>query len=327
MKRISLFVLFLFNFTFFITGEEKIKIAVLDFKILNVNVDIAEAVYEEFIVRLIDCGKFTVVERENLKKVMQEIDMQNKDEFDESSSVEIGKYVGAQVVLFGKIQKIGQKVRISIKGIDVKSATATFAKLVSVENEDLVLDNIPLLINQIIEETSGKEKKEEQKIINKEKQQKIEEINGKMNNLKDEMKTMKGQNIENKTKLTGSLAGTGVFWGLFAVSAIGTGVSFGMMNYYYDLNYKAETISMIDQYANNGSIAFWAGLGCSIGTVITLIPALALTGYYVYISGFDRSIDRKRKELQKLEIDIQKLSFFDIQINKDTVALAFSIQF
>ncbi len=327
MKKIPITFLFVILSVLSLYSQDKIKIAVLEFKILNVNMDIAEAVYDEFIVRLIDSGKFTVAEREDLKKVMLEMALQNTDEFDESSSVEIGKYLGAQIVIFGKLQKIGQKVRISIKGVDVKSATAAFAKLVTVENEDLLFDNIPLLINQIIDETSGGVKKEDQKILNKEKQQKIEEINNKINSLKNDISDMEDQNQENKSKITGSLAGMGVSWALFGISAIGTGVGFGMMYYYYDLNNKAETISTIDQYASYGSTAFWAGLGCSIGAVITLIPALALTGYYAYISGFERNIDKKRKELQRLEIEKQKITLFDIKINKDNIAFAFTIKF
>lgn len=326
MKKLSFIFLFLLIFIAASFSQEKIKLAVLDFKVIGLNMDLALAIYDEFVIRLIDSGKFTVAEREDLKKVMSELSLQNQDEFDETSSVEIGKYLGAEIVLFGKIQKIGSKYRLSIKGVEVKTATAAFAKLVTVENEDLLFDNIPLLINQIIDETTGGEKKEEQKILNKEKQQKIEELNNKINSLKDDIKNMEEQNIENKSKITGSLAGLGTCWALFGLSAIGTGVGFGLMGYYYDLNSKAETISMIDQYASYGSTSFWAGIGCSIGALIALIPALAITGYYAHISGFERNIDKKRKELQRLELDKQKLTLFDVKFNNETVTLAFTIK-
>ncbi|HNY45132.1 MAG TPA: CsgG/HfaB family protein [Bacteroidales bacterium] len=326
MKKPVLVFFFLINFLILSFSQEKIKLAVLDFKVIGINIDLALAIYDEFVIRLIDSGKFTVAEREDLKKVMNELSLQNQDEFDESSSVEIGKYLGAEIVLFGKIQKIASKYRLSIKGVEVKTATAAFAKLITVENEDLLFDNIPLLINQIIDETTGGVKKEEQKILNKEKQQKIEEINNKINSLKDNIKIMEEQNKDNKTMIIGSLAGMGTTWGLFGLSVIGTSVGFGLMGYYYEQNQKAETMSMIDQYASYGSTGFWAGVGFSIGAVVTLIPALALTGYYAHISGFERNIDKKRKELQKLELDKQKLTLFDIKINKDNIAFAFTIK-
>ncbi len=326
MKKLSFVFIFLLIFLSTSFGETKIKLAILDFKVIGLNMDLALAIYDEFVIRLIDSGKFTVTERDDLEKVMNELSLQNQDEFDEKSSVEIGKYLGAQIVLFGKIQKIGSKYRLSIKGVEVKTATAAFAKLITVENEDLLFDNIPLLINQIIDETTVGERKEEQKILNKEKQQKIEELNNKINSLKNDIKNMEEQNKENKTKITGSLAGLGTCWGLFGLSIIGTGVGFGVMGYYYDQNQKAESISKIEEYATNGSAGLWSGIGFSIGAVVSLIPALALTGYYIHISGYERNIDKKRKDLQRLELDKQKLTLFDLKINKDTIALAFTIK-
>jgi len=44
-----------------------------------------------------------------------------------------------------------------------------------------------------------------------------------------------------------------------------------------------------------------------------LIPSLALSRYYAYISGFEINIDKKRKELQKLELDKQKIR--ECQVN------------
>ncbi len=329
-KFFILWCLFSINLVY---SQEKIKIAVLDFYFINTSKDIAIAVYDEITVKLIDSKKFTVVERDNLNRVFQELKLQNSNEFSDTNAVEIGNYLGAQIVLFGKIQKFGSKYRVSVKGVDVKTASAVFAKMITTENEDEILDNNPLLIKQIIDEFKYLSSTDSEKeIINKsnlQKKQEMESINADIKLLQKEITDMDLKNSSFNKYKNAYLANT-ILWGsLFGLSTISGFISYGLLNHYIDLNSKTQQMSVADE-TYIISQAFWSSrLGSFIGAGVFVIPFIVCLVNYAYGFSYAKQIENKRKKIQQLEIDKQKvLSYnFDINYINDALFLSLSIKF
>ena len=78
------------------------RIAVLPFTAgENVAASDKEYLSETFMMEMFGGGKFIVLERMQLDRTLKELSMQNTDEFDDQSAVEIGKLSGAEQVYFG----------------------------------------------------------------------------------------------------------------------------------------------------------------------------------------------------------------------------------
>ena len=110
---------------------------------------------EIFTVEMVNSRKFTVVERARLDAALKEMQMQSGDMFDESSAVELGKMSGAEMVFFGSIFRFGGKELLSIKGMDIKTATLKYAKQEKGGTDIMLEKAVKLMAKQIIEETVG----------------------------------------------------------------------------------------------------------------------------------------------------------------------------
>lgn len=63
-----------------------------------------------------------VVEREHLQEVLQEMERQRSQYFDQSTAVRAGKLVGAQYILAGQITAVKPRVRLDTRIIDVATS-------------------------------------------------------------------------------------------------------------------------------------------------------------------------------------------------------------
>ncbi|MDR3200140.1 MAG: CsgG/HfaB family protein [Spirochaetales bacterium] len=71
---------------------------------------------------IVNNGKLTVVDRQNLDIIRQEMNFQMSGEVDEASAQEIGKKLGAQTILSGSIELLGDMYRLRIRAISVQTA-------------------------------------------------------------------------------------------------------------------------------------------------------------------------------------------------------------
>ena len=131
-KCFLLFYLFILQFILLASDTTKIRIAILPFSARgNVEKSLVELASENFAIKIIEIGKYSVVERSQLDKALSELKFQYGDAFDDSSAVEIGKLAGAQIVIIGNITALGtlgSDFYVSARGIDVKTGVAMFAK-------------------------------------------------------------------------------------------------------------------------------------------------------------------------------------------------------
>jgi hypothetical protein len=182
-----------------IAQEEKLRVAVFD--PTTSGIEIAEgtklAVQELISSAFVNTGKFTIVERSMIDKIMKEQAFQNSDMADNSQATEVGKLAGANKVVLSAVSRVEGRNMLSIKVIDVQTATVDQQKTKIVSSSDL-LDVVEPLTMELLGEKAVYTKQEttfaqpQQEV--KEKEPTIEEFKEapKINFSKREIETFDG---------------------------------------------------------------------------------------------------------------------------------------
>ncbi|MDO9287657.1 MAG: FlgO family outer membrane protein [Thermodesulfovibrionales bacterium] len=141
--------IFLVNFVFLNTASaefKKTKIAVLDFQLQGEGYetsDMGKIVAEWLITALVKEGRFDVIERMLLKKVLDEQRLGVSGIIDESSASKLGRVLGAKIVITGSIMKFQNVMEVNARIIEVESSSIIAAENVkstsAVKLEDLVV--------------------------------------------------------------------------------------------------------------------------------------------------------------------------------------------
>jgi hypothetical protein len=108
---------------------------------------------------LVNTGKYNIVERSMLDKIMKEQQFSNSDAVDDSQATELGRLTGASKVILSVVTLAGGRNMLSIKVIDVKTATVDQQKTKVVSTNEL-LDIIEPLTLELIGETNTAQKSE-----------------------------------------------------------------------------------------------------------------------------------------------------------------------
>ncbi|MDR1902849.1 MAG: hypothetical protein LBQ88_11280 [Treponema sp.] len=96
---------------------------------------LTEYILEEITGALVNYD-FEVAERANLDFVREELDLQYSGEIDdETAVVSIGKFIGAQSILFGALQKVGNTYRYRLNSVDVEKAVREVSIRLNVRND------------------------------------------------------------------------------------------------------------------------------------------------------------------------------------------------
>ena len=92
--------------------------------------------------------EYSIVERSQLDKIMAEAKFNNSDAVDESQATELGRLAGADRVVLSVISRMGSRSLISIKMINVETASVEKQQSKLVETESLldVIEPITLVI-------------------------------------------------------------------------------------------------------------------------------------------------------------------------------------
>jgi TolB-like protein len=83
---------------------------------------LGELLSSEIIETIRQKGTYTVVERERLRLVLEELKLGTTSLVDESTRLRLGKLVGATLMVFGGYQAIGDMVRLDVRLVEVESA-------------------------------------------------------------------------------------------------------------------------------------------------------------------------------------------------------------
>ena len=106
------------------------RVAVIDFESIGDDPNIGRGVTEIVRTELIKTGNYEVVERALLNKIIEEQRFQLSDLVDPSRAVELGKLLGADLILTGSVVKIGTSYTINARFIDVKTGAAKRAEAI-----------------------------------------------------------------------------------------------------------------------------------------------------------------------------------------------------
>jgi len=163
-----LFILFIAQFAPLCASADfsKTKIAVLDFQLQGENFDskdMGTIVAEWFITAMVREGRFDVVERRMLEKILGEQKLAMTGIVDASSATQIGKLLGVKVIISGSVMKLKEVTEINARIIDVESASIIAAENIKststaklqdlvIEMSEKIIKNFPLegyVVNRI----------------------------------------------------------------------------------------------------------------------------------------------------------------------------------
>jgi TolB-like protein len=93
--------------------------------ILNVQSDsatLSDYIIDELIANAVNDKIFKVVDRQQLDLIRKEQDFQLSGEVDDNLALSIGKFVGAQTIVSGRVSLIGSRYRMTIRALEVQTA-------------------------------------------------------------------------------------------------------------------------------------------------------------------------------------------------------------
>lgn len=148
---------------------EKTKLAVFDFTLQGDNYgyeDLGGIVAEWFITALVKEGRFDVIERTHIQKIIAEQKLGMSGLVEESSAASVGKVLGVKTIITGSVMSLPEGLEVNARIIDVETGSIIAAENVSSPTSDglqqlitdiakLISKNYPL--EGYIVERNGKE--------------------------------------------------------------------------------------------------------------------------------------------------------------------------
>jgi hypothetical protein len=137
-----------------VAQNPKLRVAVFDPTISGQSFDEGSGVIVRELVStsLVETGKYTIIERSLIDKILKEQKMGLTDAFDESQVCAVGKLVGVNKVILCVLLSYGEKGMLSLKMIDVESASIESQKSKLVNHKEILDVITPLTFNLIGEE-------------------------------------------------------------------------------------------------------------------------------------------------------------------------------
>ena len=128
-----------FIFTEENTTQKVSRIAVLDFENLSKIKDetIVKKVTDAMILELVQCKEYEVIEREELHKIFDELKLSASGFIDPSTAKEVGKLVGVDKIVTGKVNYIEicketkqAQIEIAVRVIEVETGKISYAAMI-----------------------------------------------------------------------------------------------------------------------------------------------------------------------------------------------------
>lgn len=140
MKKIYVILLLTLMVIPVFANDAKLRVAVFDPTSSSTSIDEGTkiAVREIISSTIVNAGNYDIVERSLLEKVMQEQQFSNSGVVDDNDATEIGKLAGANKVVLSVVTLTGGRNMISIKMIDVKTASVERQQVKVVSSGELL---------------------------------------------------------------------------------------------------------------------------------------------------------------------------------------------
>jgi TolB-like protein len=138
-----------FPFSIGIAADVRPTVAILDFESVGSEEHLGKAVSEIMRTELIGTRQFRVVERSQINKALSEQEFQKSGVINENTAVEIGKLLGADLIIIGSVVKIGTSYTINTRMIDIKTGEAALGKNVTGNDLNLLTNMSRSLIDNL----------------------------------------------------------------------------------------------------------------------------------------------------------------------------------
>jgi TolB-like protein len=115
-------------------AEDKPSVAVLDFVAKNVSTDDADILTEFFKSALIKTGKFDVLDRSHIAKIVDEQHFQSSGVTDINNVVKVGKLINAQYVFVGTYSKLDSMFMLNVDMVNIQTGKIEKSQSRSLEN-------------------------------------------------------------------------------------------------------------------------------------------------------------------------------------------------
>ena len=137
--------------------NEKLRIAVFDPTSSGTGIDEGTkmAVREIISSTFVNTGKYTIVERSLLEKVMSEQAFSNSGAVNDSQAAEIGRLAGANKIVLSVVTLAGGRNMLSIKLVDVNTANVERQKTQIITTDELLAVVEPLTMDLMGEQMTG----------------------------------------------------------------------------------------------------------------------------------------------------------------------------
>lgn len=170
-KLFNLIIIFSLLIIFYSNGQASVKtIALLDFSNNSLfdkekYSSLSSGLAEIMITELSKVQAFKLVERKKLNSLIEEMQLSQSGLMSEESSVEVGKLMGAQYLVFGSYMvDTKDKVRIDVRIVEVETGLTIKAEEVT-DKLSKIFDIIKKLNEKIIQDLDVKLSKQERKLL------------------------------------------------------------------------------------------------------------------------------------------------------------------
>ena len=139
-----------------VTPGKKISIAVVQFKTLNKeaqDIALGDLISETFTSALVNSSIFKITEREQLDKVIKEMEMNQTGFIETTDAVQIGKMLHADAIITGSVALLGNQIQLNARVIDIESAYVISAET---QTSSYSLANINKMVNEIVARLASK---------------------------------------------------------------------------------------------------------------------------------------------------------------------------
>ena len=124
-----LLIKYLLLFTLFLSmGWSQEKIAIIPFEGIGVDNNTATIITNRFSSELSTSGRYDIIEREMMNKILEEQEFQSSGCVTDTCIVEIGQLIGVRQIVAGNVSKIEDLYSLNIRLIDVATGTITYQK-------------------------------------------------------------------------------------------------------------------------------------------------------------------------------------------------------
>lgn len=100
--------------------SSNVKIALIN--IASPDSDESSFILEELTVLFVNARKYTIVDRQTLNVIRREQNFQLSGEVSDEMIVSIGNFIGADIVITGSVSGSGERKRLRLRALDVKTA-------------------------------------------------------------------------------------------------------------------------------------------------------------------------------------------------------------